>query len=57
MTLAQFLKANVQRYRRKATGYVDGDLRRMFHKTAAAIQICSAITFRRRSLSGNIIRS
>jgi hypothetical protein len=34
ITLAEFLKAtNIQRYRRGATGYVDGDLRRMFHKT------------------------
>jgi hypothetical protein len=33
MTLAQFLKANIRRYRREATGYVDGDLRRIFHKT------------------------
>jgi hypothetical protein len=36
ITLAQFLKAkNIQRYRRGATGYVDGDLRRLFHKTPA----------------------
>jgi hypothetical protein len=34
ITLAEFLKAkNIQRYRRGATGYVDGDLRRLFHKT------------------------
>jgi hypothetical protein len=33
ITLAQFLKANIRRYRRAATGYVDGDLRRIFHKT------------------------
>lgn len=33
VTLAQFLKANIRRYRREATGYVDGDLRRLFHKT------------------------
>jgi hypothetical protein len=33
MTLAEFLKANIQRYRLKATGFLDGDLRRLFHKT------------------------
>jgi hypothetical protein len=34
ITLAEFLKAkNIQRYRRGATGYMDGDLRRLFHKT------------------------
>jgi hypothetical protein len=36
MTLAHFLKAtNIQRYRNGATGYVDGDLRRLFHKMPA----------------------
>jgi hypothetical protein len=41
ITLAEFLKAkNIQRYRRGATGYVDSDLRRLFHKTPmrAALQ-------------------
>jgi hypothetical protein len=34
ITLAEFLRAkNIQRYRRGATGYIDGDLRRLFHKT------------------------
>jgi hypothetical protein len=33
LSLAQFLKANVGRYRRKAIGYIDPDLRRLFHKT------------------------
>jgi hypothetical protein len=33
-TLAEFLKAtNIQKYRRGAKGYIDGDLRRLFHKT------------------------
>jgi hypothetical protein len=33
ISLAKFLRAkNIQRYRRGATGFVDGDLRRLFHK-------------------------
>jgi hypothetical protein len=32
-TLAQFLRANIRRYRRDATGYVDGDLKRIFSRT------------------------
>jgi hypothetical protein len=40
ITLAEFLKAtNIQRYRRGATGYVDGDLRRLFHKTPARVSL------------------
>lgn len=36
ITLAEFLRAkNIQRYRRGATGYVDGDLRRLFHKPSS----------------------
>jgi hypothetical protein len=36
INLAEFLRAkNIQRYRRGAMGYVDGDLRRLFHKTPA----------------------
>jgi hypothetical protein len=40
ITLAEFLKAkNIQRYRHGATGYVDSDLRRLFHKTPTRVAL------------------
>ncbi|MBN1439600.1 MAG: hypothetical protein JW929_09340 [Anaerolineales bacterium] len=43
MTLAEFLKAkNIRRYRRGATGYVDGDLRRLFHRMPSRTDLQSS---------------
>jgi hypothetical protein len=40
VTLARFLKAtNIQRYRKGATGYIDGDLRRLFQKPPGRIDL------------------
>jgi hypothetical protein len=39
MTLAQFLKASVVRYRRSATGFVDSDLRKLFRRLPSQIAL------------------